>query len=148
MHTHAGPAAHVDWDKRLLAAAAKGDRKNIRLALGEGASVDARQRRTGSTALHLASAGGHQAACTVLLKAIVAPLDGDKGARKDALLGAFSATNAAGHTPAQGARDAGHPRVAEYLDSKTPGKQVDRAIDRAATRDGTATPLVSIYIPM
>ena len=84
----------------------------------------------------------------MLLKAIVAPLDGDKGARKDALLRAFAATNADGHTPAQGAQDAGHPRVAEYLDSKTPGKQVDRAIDREATRDGTSTPLVSIYIPM
>jgi len=117
-------------DQGLLAEAEAGDSNAIRSWLDKGASVDALQPHTNSTALHLAAAAGHKKACKALLR---------EGAHLDA-------RNAHGHTPAQAALGGGHQELAQYLDSKAHCVHEDYAVDLEASRDGAQ--LVCAHVPV
>ena len=89
-------------DEGLLTDAEAGDSKGIKVWLDRGASIDALQRHTRSSALHLAAAAGHRKACKALLR---------EGAD-------LAVQNAQGDTAAEAALRGGHEQLAQYLASK------------------------------
>ena len=93
------PASSRDELPPLLRAASDGDVAALRAALAAGADVGTRAQWAGSTALHLAAAGGHAACVDALLAA---------GAEKDV-------KNEAGKRPSDYAREAGHATIIATL---------------------------------
>jgi hypothetical protein len=89
-------------DEGLLTDAEDGDSKGIKVWLDRGASIDALERHSRSTALHLAAAAGHRKACKALLR---------EGAD-------LAVRNAQGDTAAEAALRGGHEQLAQYLASK------------------------------
>jgi len=105
----------------LHVAAAKGHIDVVKVFLEGKASVDVTSYLTACTPLHLAAQGGHMAVVELLLRA---------GANSQA-------TNTAGETPGQLAREAGHDAIAARLGAARKETDADNNANNAAPMDDT-----------
>ena len=114
-------------DEGLLKGAEVGDSKGIKVWLDRGACIDALQRHTRSSALHLAAAAGHRKACKVLLR---------EGAD-------LAVKNAQGDTAAEAAFRGGHEQLAQYLASKVDSVHSVDALESLESRPASVDALQS-----